>query len=64
MNATNKIKNVSTKDFGDKDTTNPNNSPYLDNKREQIEKFITSYDGQEEEHMLEESVCKELMFLK
>ncbi len=55
--------NVSAKEFGDKDATNPNNSLYLDNKREQIEKFFTSYDGHEEEHMLEESVCKELMFL-
>ena len=55
--------NVSAKEFGDKDATNPNNPLYLDNKREQIEKFFTSYDGQEEEHMPEESVCKELMFL-
>ena len=55
--------NVSAKEFGDKDATNSNNSLSLDNKREQIEKFFTSDDGQEEEHMLEESVCKELIFL-
>jgi hypothetical protein len=39
------------------------NSLSLDNNREQIAKFFTSDDGQEEEHMLEESVCKELIFL-
>ena len=33
----------------------------LDNKRERIEKFFTSDRGQEEEHTLEESICRPLI---
>jgi len=33
----------------------------LDEKIEKIEKFLVSKDGQEERHILEQSICKDLI---
>ena len=36
----------------------------LDNKRERIEKFFASENGKEEEHTLEESICRPLIGIR
>jgi hypothetical protein len=41
----------------EKTDTNSNADLILDNKRERIEKFFVSDNGQEEEHTIEESIC-------
>jgi hypothetical protein len=45
----------------EKTDTNSNDCLSLDEKREKIEKFFDSENGQEEEHTLEESICKPLI---
>ena len=53
--------NTNTPNTIEKTDTNSTNSLSLYNKREQIEKFFTSDNGQGEKHTLEESICLQLI---